>query len=78
MDQKISENKMNIQILINHQIKDPIIEIVQDQDHLDIKINMKMVRTKTDNTKTDMKPMKEINTDQNQIMTLHKSLINLQ
>ena len=78
MDQKISENKMNIQILRNRKIKNPIIEIDQDLDHLNIKINMKIIKIKKDNTKTDMKTMKEINIDQNQIMILLKSLINLQ
>ena len=63
---------MNIRILKNHKIKDFIIEIGQDLDHQDIKI----IRIKTDNTKIDMRQMKEIITDQNQIMIL-KSQINL-
>ena len=65
---------MNIRILKNHKIKDFIIEIGQDLDHQDIKIII--IRIKTDNTKIDMRQMKEIITDQNQIMIL-KSQINL-
>ena len=63
MEQKISENKINIQILRSHKIKDLIIEIGQDLDHHDIKINMKIIRIKKDNTKIDTKLTKEINTD---------------
>ena len=63
MDQKISENKMNFQILKNRKIKDPIIEIGQDQDHLVIKIKMKIIITNTAKNKTVMKRMKEINID---------------
>lgn len=77
MDQKISENKMNIQILQNHKTKDPTTKIVQDLDHLVIKINLQITSTKTDKTNIVMKPMKEINTDQNQIMTLPKQQTNL-
>jgi hypothetical protein len=63
MDQKISKNKTNIQILKNRKIKDPIIKIGKDQDHLAIKIKMKNIITNTAKNKTNMKRMKEINTD---------------
>jgi len=60
-------------------LEDPIIEIGQgqDQDHLTIKIKMKIIRLNTAKIKIDMKLMKEINTDKNMITKIHKSLINL-